>query len=380
MSEATAATPDPEPLTLEGLIAAHTAQLAGAIAEMRALRRALDAAKFTPGRQLSDVALIIAIDRIADFEQAELAIGRHIADAAEWQTVQEMHEARQAALAEPAVRHGHRKPRTARQRGERPMFPRSLGGTLPVGVAAAWQVSRGTAKQALKLKPLAAAGAAAGIALTLPSMHTLEDRAVYIPPPPHSVTAPSVAPHLPAVQLASRNTDAQPVLRTRRAFARPAIIAAPLPAPVPVPVPTPAPAVTQPPSSQRSSWSGSDSSSQSYQSPQSSDWQAQGDHASQWSGTERRDPGSDDYQPRHGQNDSGSNYWQQGTRGGHGQDGGRQSGTWQNGSSQDASWQQSGGQQGNWQTGQQQGANWQQGGQDAGHGQQDGGGYPRHGH
>src|ERR1700680_744370 len=94
MSEA-AARPAPEPPTFDKAMAAHAANLPLLIREMAALRRALDAAKLTPGQTMTDLKLGEALARIADVEQVELGIGKSIGRAARVRTFEQIQEARQ---------------------------------------------------------------------------------------------------------------------------------------------------------------------------------------------------------------------------------------------------------------------------------------------
>ena len=108
MSEA-AATPAPElPLTLEELVAAHNALLARLIAEEGALRRSLDAAKMSPGRMMTDVMLIEALNRIADVQVDVRASGKSLRQAAMFQTFGEVRQAVQAAPQPEPARRRHR--------------------------------------------------------------------------------------------------------------------------------------------------------------------------------------------------------------------------------------------------------------------------------
>ncbi len=150
--------------------------------------------------------------------------------------------------------------------------------------------------------------------LSLAHSHTAEYRTFYVPP---GSSVPSVSDpdtHAPVILPAARlSSDPKALVHVtvkttvRRPFAA-APLPVPLPAPLPAPLPVPAPAVTPPPPQpQVSSWP---DSSQPSQSPQPSDWQAQGRHAGQDSGD-----GNSGYQGRHGDNGSGSNYWQDGQQG-----------------------------------------------------------------
>ena len=221
--------------------------------------------------------------------------------------------------------------------GQRPQsrrIPKDKRWLWPVpGVLAAAGVGL---KNGLRVKTattgLAMSGMATVTVLSLAHAHTAEyDRTIYVPPgssvPSRSDPGAAARVILPVSRLSS---NPKPLVHvTRRAFVRPPFIAAPRPVPVPVPVP----AVTPPPQPQDTP--GSDSSSQPSQSPQPSDYRSHGGHASQWS-----DPGRGGYEPRHGHNDSGSNYWQDGSQ--------------QNGGSQQNDGQQQGN-GGNWQGSQQQG-------------------------
>jgi hypothetical protein len=128
MSEATAEQPAPE-RTLEALIAEHSALTAAAKAEMGALRRSLDAAKLSPGRLMTDVLLIEALNRIADVELVMLENGRAISRAATLRTFQQLRESWQAATAPEPEAPRHRVPRQAG--GQRPLFPHAVRSLVP---------------------------------------------------------------------------------------------------------------------------------------------------------------------------------------------------------------------------------------------------------
>lgn len=249
--------------------------------------------------------------------------------------------------------------------------PRDKWWLAPVPVVAAIAAVRravGTAHPASALGVPVTAVALTAAVMAMPPAHTLEDRT------PYTGTVPSASsPAVPVVVLPqsrlSSNTGDQPVLRSsRKPLVRHFAAVAPMPAPVAVPVPV---VTSSPPAA---SWSAPvassvpSASSQSSQSSSSSRWQAQGQHASGYSR-----PGNGGYQPQHGHNDSGSNYWQQGSgqgsRDSYGQNGGQQGGTWQNSSSRNANWQQGNQQSASWQGGQQQGG-WQ--GNGGGHGNRGG--------
>jgi hypothetical protein len=137
MSEAAAATPDPEPLTFGEAMAVHADCLPLLIREMAALRRSLDAARLAPGQAMTDILLIEALNRIADVELVELGIGKSIDRAAQVRTLEEIQQARQAA---PAPAPGpeaprHRVPRQAG--GQRPLFPHAVRPAVPAGGLAA---------------------------------------------------------------------------------------------------------------------------------------------------------------------------------------------------------------------------------------------------
>ncbi len=227
--------------------------------------------------------------------------------------------------------------------------------------------------------------------LSLAHSHTAEYRTFYVPP---GSSVPSVSDpdtHAPVILPTARlSSDPKALVHVtvkttvRRPFAA-APLPVPLPAPLPAPLPVPAPAVTPPPPQpQVSSWP---DSSQPSQSPQPSDWQAQGRHAGQDSGD-----GNSGYQGRHGDNGRNDNYWQDGSqRDGNWQGGSGQSGTWQDGSQQgiqqdatwqgsqqSASWQGGSGQNASWQGGSGRQGNWQGGQQDGGW-QGNGGGHGNHG-
>ena len=373
MNSATSPLPVLEPLTLRDLIAAHTAELHAARVDMYALRRALDAAKFTPGRQVSDTALIIYANRLADFEQETLRVAGLMRQAARVQTWMELSEEEEAAelVPEPAAAprsHRKRKPREDRHL----RLEHGAGGIVLPGIAAAW--AKGAVKHTLKVKPLAAAGVMGLTALSLGSSHMLPYDTPFVASPPHSATAPSAAPRIPASKLTS-DTGPQPALRVHEArIWHPPVVVVP---PLPAPVPAPAPVVTSSPQpqdsyqgsgqSQSSTWSQSSQPSESSRSP---DYDAKGRHASLWSPA-----GKSGYNGRHagisldgisldgnGQNGSGQN------GSGHGA-------IWQGAQQQAAIWQGNGGQGigqqgGNWQGGQQQGGGWQ--GNGGGHGNRGG--------
>ena len=244
------------------------------------------------------------------------------------------------------------------------LLPSGLGGGLRAAGAAF------KAHRVVSVK-LATAGVAAGaLTVTLGASRHLEfDTPLGIhwsPSVPGAATDPDATP-MPSgsVQLIASTVHAPVKPRVTPTTGSTASSAAPIPAPVVTPPPptqnTPAP---------DTSWSASgtsDPSSQTSdpsQTSQPSDWQAQGDHAAEDSA-----PGDSGYRPRHGVNDSGSNYWQGGgQQSDHGQSDTRQGDTgrsadWQSGNQQSGTWQ--GGQQG----GQQQNGGWQQdGGQQRNHG------------
>ena len=337
--------PVQEPLTLREIVAAHADALTGARLEMAALRRALDATKLSPGRIMSDAMLYAALNRVADYELETLKFARLVDRAARLSTWQEMFEAEQAAelaaVPEP-VRHGHRKPRQARQPGTRSL--RSLGAAVPAG--AGLRAAFGGVRLPFLVGHKAALTAVAGGALTVAAISAM----------PPSFRLPDITGigtwHAPAAVI----WHAEPVTRLPSSLPTDAFIQPekhPKPvvtlaaAPVLVPV-VAAPEVTpsQPDPSYQSSTSSqtyqpSDQSAPS-QPDQPSQWQAQGRHASQDS-----PEGDSSYRGRH--------------------DGGSQDGSQQDGSGHGAGWQNGQQQGGGWQNG-----NQQQGNQQGGHGQRGG--------
>ena len=325
MSEATAPEPDPErPLTLEEATAVIAAEIPLLTREVAGVRRALDAAKLSPHRQLSDAMLLEALNRINESQWVVMNADEHVKTAAQVQTFNELRcaalaDALAPAVPEAPVRRSHRKP-TARERRHL-RLESGTGAAIP-GLAAAGTTLRHavTAKHLAMLAatPPAAAAVAVAAVVALGPVHTAEYKTTFVPSQP-SATAPSHAPRLPAARLIDV-TGPQPVLRAHKTYVKPPVL-------VVTPEPAPAPVVTQPPPPQGTSWSGTSRTSQTYPSSQPSqapDYRAQGRHASQWSGE-----GDSGYQGRHG---------------------GSQGAGWQGGRQQDASWQ-SGGSQGGWQGG-----------------------------
>lgn len=204
---------------------------------------------------------------------------------------------------------GQRKHRHAAQRGFAPRLVQGLPGiALPAGLAAAFG-RRLAAHHAIT--SLAGAGAATAglvaVTVALGPSHTLQEVTPWSQPPPASPTAKSYAPHLPADRLISITDPDNP--KAYRKPVRPLVITY---APAPRPVLDPAPVVTVTPSQPAPDPAPSTDSSPSSDPSQSSDWQAQGKHASQWSGE-----GDSGY---HGRHDGGSQDWPQGA----GQDAGQQ--------------------------------------------------------
>ena len=367
MSEVAAATPAPEQPALEYLVAAHNANVPLLIRELAAARRALDAAKVSPHRELSDAMLLAFERRIADVQWAEMNLGEDIKKAAAVQSLRDL-MGRRAELA-PAgpeselVRHRHRRTRARTERRHLGLAP-GAGGLIPAGAAAfrGLRLKPPPLHALLSHKALLTAGAGAALitvaAGSMPSSHLLPDitgtwhapaAVIYHSEPIPVLRLPSSLPTDAFVR-----PEKHPV-KPRKPV--PAVVVS-VPVPVPsVPAPAPAPAVTAPPSQPQdtSGGSGSDDSSQPSgwsQPSQAPDYRAQGKHASQWSGE-----GNSGYQGGHRGNGGGQD-WQQGNA----QPGNWQGGQQQDGSPQNATWQ-SGSGQGN---GQQGGGNWQGGGQRGG--------------
>ena len=206
MSEVAAATPAPEPATLEELIAGYNALVAvqnelvaAGNRGTAALCRALDAAKFTPDRMMTDAALLYAISAVRDRQQearenAALIreAGGHIRAAAAVQSLRDLmgRRAELAPAAEPEselARHRHRKARVRTERRHLGLAP-GAGGIVVPGAAAFGGILRHavTAKHAVALAvtPATAAAAVAVAVVAIGPSHTLEDRMPWSPPPP----------------------------------------------------------------------------------------------------------------------------------------------------------------------------------------------------
>lgn len=349
MSEV-AAQPSPEPPTLRDIVAAHTDALTGARLEMAALRRALDAAKLSPGRVMTDGMLYRAVGLIADYEQETIRLAGLIGQSARLSTWCEMFEAEQAAelaVVPEAAPRAYRKPRQARQPGTRSLRSLGITGSAGAGLRAAFS------------HKLLTAGAitAAGVAVVnMQPSHTLEDiiHTWHLP----AASAPAAAPYS-----AIRITYASPSAPTAfvRAELPPVKVREPVTlAAAPVEVPAVAvPQVTPDPSSDSSQTYQSSTSSQTPQpslqlsSLQLPSFQSHGRHAAPDS-----PPGVSGYQGRH------AGISLDGT----GQHGSGQGGRWQGGQQQNGGWRNGNQQIGGGLGGVLQGGNWQ-GQQQGGHGQ-----------